>query len=148
MVTEEYVSNPERLRDWITFPKSNGYESLHTTVLGPGKRWVEVQIRTRRMDDVAENGLAAHWRYKGGKGGGKELDEWLKNIREILENPQLNPVDFIDDFKVNVYEDEIFVFTPKGDLVELRAGANCKSNFTLWPSGQGVFYFERSFFYG
>ena len=123
VVTEEYVSNPERLRDWITFPKSNGYESLHTTVLGPGKRWVEVQIRTRRMDDVAENGLAAHWRYKGGKGGGKELDEWLKNIREILENPQLNPVDFIDDFKVNVYEDEIFVFTPKGDLVKLRAGA-------------------------
>lgn len=123
VVTEEYLSNPDRLRDWITFPKSNGYESLHTTVLGPGNRWVEVQIRTRRMDDVAENGLAAHWRYKGGKDGGKELDDWLKNIREILENPQLNPVDFIDDFKVNIYEDEIFVFTPKGDLKKLRAGA-------------------------
>jgi len=122
VVTEEYLSNPDRLRDWITYPKSNGYESLHTTVLGPGKRWVEVQIRTHRMDDIAENGLAAHWRYKGGKGG-EEIDKWLKNIREILENPQLNPVDFIDDFKVNIYEDEIFVFTPKGDLLKLRAGA-------------------------
>lgn len=122
VVTEEYLSNPDRLRDWITYPKSNGYESLHTTVLGPDKRWVEVQIRTHRMDDIAENGLAAHWRYKGGKGGG-EIDKWLKNIREILENPQLNPVDFIDDFKVNIYEDEIFVFTPKGDLIKLRAGA-------------------------
>ncbi|MCE1199287.1 MAG: RelA/SpoT family protein [Marinilabiliales bacterium] len=123
VVTEEYLSNPERLRDWITFPKSNGYESLHTTVLGPNKKWVEVQIRTRRMDDVAENGLASHWRYKEGKASGKELDDWLKNIREILENPQLNPVDFIEDFKVNVYDDEIFVFTPKGDLIKLRAGS-------------------------
>ncbi len=122
VVTEEYLSNPDRLRDWITYPKSNGYESLHTTVLGPGKRWVEVQIRTHRMDDIAENGLAAHWRYKGGKGG-DEIDKWLRNVREILENPQLNPVDFIDDFKVNIYEDEIFVFTPKGDLLKLRAGA-------------------------
>ena len=116
------MSNPDRLRDWITYPKSNGYESLHTTVLGPGKRWVEVQIRTHRMDDIAENGLAAHWRYKGGKGD-VEIDKWLKNIREILENPQLNAVDFIDDFKVNIYEEEIFVFTPKGDLLKLRAGA-------------------------
>jgi GTP diphosphokinase / guanosine-3',5'-bis(diphosphate) 3'-diphosphatase len=122
VVTEEYLSNPDRLRDWITYPKSNGYESLHTTVLGPGQRWVEVQIRTHRMDDIAENGLAAHWRYKGGKGG-SEIDKWLKNIREALENPQLNPVDFIDDFKVNIYEDEIFVFTPKGDLIKLRSGA-------------------------
>ena len=122
VVTEEYLSNPDRLRDWITYPKSNGYESLHTTVLGPGNRWVEVQIRTHRMDDIAENGLAAHWRYKGGKGG-EEIDKWLKNVREILENPQLNPVDFIDDFKVNIYEDEIFVFTPKGDLLKLRSGA-------------------------
>ena len=122
VVTEEYLSNPDRLRDWITYPKSNGYESLHTTVLGPGQRWVEVQIRTHRMDDIAENGLAAHWRYKGGKGG-SDIDKWLKNIREALENPQLNPVDFIDDFKVNIYEDEIFVFTPKGDLIKLRSGA-------------------------
>ena len=122
VVTEEYMSNPDRLRDWITYPKSNGYESLHTTVLGPDKRWVEVQIRTRRMDDIAENGLAAHWRYKGGKGG-EEIDKWLKSVREILENPQVNPVDVIDEFKVNIYEDEIFVFTPKGDLIKLRAGA-------------------------
>jgi GTP pyrophosphokinase len=122
VVTEEYISNPDRLRDWITYPKSNGYESLHTTVLGPDKRWVEVQIRTHRMDDIAENGLAAHWRYKGGKGGA-EIDKWLKNIREILENPQLNAVDFLEDFKVNIYGDEIFVFTPKGDLIKLRAGA-------------------------
>jgi GTP pyrophosphokinase len=122
VITEEYLSNPERLRDWISIPKSNGYESLHTTVLGPGKRWVEVQIRTDRMDDIAENGLAAHWRYKGGNGS-SEFDSWLKNIRDILENPDLNPVDFIDDFKVNVYEDEIFVFTPKGDLKKLTNGA-------------------------
>lgn len=122
VVTEEYISNPDRLRDWITYPKSNGYESLHTTVLGPENRWIEVQIRTHRMDDVAENGLAAHWRYKGGKGG-EEIDKWLKNVREILENPNLNPIDFIDEFKVNIYEDEIFVFTPKGDLIKLRAGA-------------------------
>lgn len=122
VVTEEYQSNPERLRDWITIPKSNGYESLHTTVLGPGNRWVEVQIRTHRMDDIAENGLAAHWRYKGGKGG-LELDKWLKSVREILENPEMNPVDFIDEFKVNVYEGEIFVFTPKGDLKKLSNGA-------------------------
>lgn len=122
VVTEEYISNPDRLRDWITYPKSNGYESLHTTVLGPGQRWVEVQIRTHRMDDIAENGLAAHWRYKGGKGG-DEIDKWLKNVRESLENPQLNPVDIIDDFKVNIFADEIFVFTPKGDLIKLRSGA-------------------------
>ena len=122
VVTEEYISNPDRLRDWITYPKSNGYESLHTTVLGPEKRWVEVQIRTRRMDDVAENGLAAHWRYKGGRGG-EEIDKWLKSVREILENPHVNPIDFIDEFKVNIYEDELFVFTPKGDLIKLRAGA-------------------------
>jgi GTP pyrophosphokinase len=122
VVTEEYISNPDRLRDWITYPKSNGYESLHTTVLGPDKRWVEVQIRTRRMDDIAENGLAAHWRYKGGKGG-EEIDKWLKNVREILENPQTNPVEVIDEFKVNIYEDEIYVFTPKGDLIKLRAGS-------------------------
>jgi len=122
VVTEEYISNPDRLRDWITYPKSNGYESLHTTVLGPDKRWVEVQIRTRRMDDIAENGLAAHWKYKGGSGG-EEIDKWLKNVREILENPQINPAEVIDEFKVNIYEDEIFVFTPKGDLIKLRAGA-------------------------
>jgi len=122
MVTEEYQSNPKRMRDWITIPKSNGYESLHATVLGPQGKWVEVQIRTRRMDEIAEKGLAAHWKYKGGTGS-SEMETWLANVREILENPELNMVDFIDDFKMNVYADEIFVFTPKGDLRKLSAGA-------------------------
>jgi len=122
MVTEEYQSNPNRMRDWITIPKSNGYESLHATVLGPQGKWVEIQIRTKRMDEIAEKGLAAHWKYKGGSGT-SEMEKWLANVREILENPDLNMVDFIDDFKMNVYEDEIFVFTPKGDLRKLSAGA-------------------------
>jgi len=122
IVTEEYQSNPKRMRDWITIPKSNGYESLHATVLGPQGKWVEIQIRTRRMDEIAEKGLAAHWKYKGGTGT-SEMEKWLANVREILENPELNVVDFIDDFKMNVYADEIFVFTPKGDLKKLAAGA-------------------------
>jgi GTP pyrophosphokinase len=122
IVTEEYQSNPKRMRDWITIPKSNGYESLHATVLGPHEKWVEVQIRTRRMDEIAEKGLAAHWKYKGGSGT-SDMEKWLANVREILENPELNMVDFIDDFKMNVYADEIFVFTPKGDLRKLVAGA-------------------------
>ncbi len=122
IVTDEYQANPERLRDWITIPKSNGYESLHTTVMGPQGKWVEVQIRTQRMNEIAEKGLAAHWRYKGGNES-KELDEWLAGIRDILENPEMNIVDFIDDFKMNAYKDEIFVFTPKGDLKKLSAGA-------------------------
>lgn len=122
IVTEEYQSNPKRMRDWITIPKSNGYESLHATVLGPQGKWVEIQIRTRRMDEIAEKGLAAHWKYKGGTGT-SEMEKWLANVREILENPELNMVDFIDDFKMNIYADEIFVFTPKGDLKKLAAGA-------------------------
>ena len=122
IVTEEYQSNPKRMRDWITIPKSNGYESLHATVLGPHGKWVEVQIRTRRMDEIAEKGLAAHWKYKGGTGN-SDMEKWLANVREILENPELNMVDFIDDFKMNVYADGIFVFTPKGDLRKLAAGA-------------------------
>lgn len=122
VVTEEYQSNPKRMRDWITIPKSNGYESLHATVLGPNDKWVEIQIRTKRMDEIAEKGLAAHWKYKGGTGT-SEMEKWLANVREILENPDLNMVDFIDDFKMNIYADEIFVFTPKGDLRKLSAGA-------------------------
>ena len=122
VVTEEYQANPERLRDWISIPKSNGYESLHATVMGPQGKWVEVQIRTRRMDEVAEKGLAAHWRYKGGKES-SGFDSWLAGIREILENPEMNVVDFIDQFRINIYSDEIFVFTPKGDLKKLPAGA-------------------------
>lgn len=122
VVTEEYQTNPNRLRDWITVPKSNGYESLHTTVLGPQGKWVEIQIRTKRMDEVAEKGLAAHWKYKGGKEQ-SGYDSWLAEIRNILENPELNVVDFIDRFKTDIYSDEIFVFTPKGDLRKLPKGA-------------------------
>ena len=122
IVTEEYQSNPKRMRDWITIPKSNGYESLHATVLGANDKWVEIQIRTKRMDEIAEKGLAAHWKYKGGTGT-SEMEKWLANVREILENPDLNIVDFIDDFEMNMYADEIFVFTPKGDLRKLSAGA-------------------------
>jgi GTP pyrophosphokinase len=120
-VTEEYQTNPNRLRDWITIPKSNGYESLHTTVMGPHNKWVEIQIRTKRMDEIAEKGLAAHWKYKGGKASG--FDTWLAGIRDVLENPTLNVVDFIDQFNTDVYSDEIFVFTPKGDLKKLSKGA-------------------------
>ncbi|MCW3807234.1 RelA/SpoT family protein [Plebeiibacterium marinum] len=122
IVTDKYQPNPSRLRDWLSIPKSNGYESLHTTVLGPEKKWVEVQIRTERMNEVAEKGLAAHWKYKGGKGE-KGMDQWLSNIREVLENPELNAIDFIDDFKLNLYDEEVFVFTPKGDLRRLPKGA-------------------------
>lgn len=122
VVADMYQPNPKRLRDWLSIPKSNGYESLHTTVLGPQNKWVEVQIRTVRMDEVAEKGLAAHWKYKGIKGE-NNMDEWLKNIREILENPELNAIDFMDDFKLNLYDKEVFVFTPNGDLHKLPKGA-------------------------
>ncbi len=122
IVADMYQPNPKRLRDWLSIPKSNGYESLHTTVLGPQNKWVEVQIRTERMNEVAEMGLAAHWRYKGIKSE-SGMDEWLKNIREILENPDLNAVDFMDDFKLNLYDKEVFVFTPKGDLHNLPKGS-------------------------
>ncbi len=122
IVTEEYQANPERMRDWITVPKSNGYESLHATVLGPHKKWVEVQIRTRRMNEIAEKGLAAHWKYKGGQAS-DEMERWLANVREILENPDASVVDFIEEFRTNIYKDEIFVFTPRGDLKRLPAGS-------------------------
>lgn len=122
IVTDKYQPNPSRLRDWLSVPKSNGYESLHTTVLGPNHKWIEVQIRTRRMDEIAEKGLAAHWRYKGIKSE-KGLDNWLTNVREILENPEVDAADFIDDFKLNLYDEEVFVFTPKGDLRRLPQGS-------------------------
>lgn len=122
IVTEEYQPNTERMRDWISIPKSNGYESLHTTVMGPLGKWVEIQIRTQRMDEVAEKGMAAHWKYKGGKGN-SELDQWLAGIREALESPDANSDELLKDFKTNIYEDEIFVFTPKGDLRKLAAGS-------------------------
>lgn len=122
VVADKYQPNPSRMRDWLSIPKSNGYESLHTTVLGSGGKWVEVQIRSKRMDEVAERGLAAHWKYKGVKGD-QGMDSWLSNIREILENPEANAVDFIDDFKLNLYDEEVFIFTPKGELKRLPKGA-------------------------
>lgn len=122
IVTDMYQPNPKRLRDWLSIPKSNGYESLHITVMGPEGKWVEVQIRTRRMDDIAERGLAAHWRYKGVKGE-SGLDEWLTSVREALENPDNDSMKVMDQFKMDLYEDEVFVFTPKGDLFKLAKGA-------------------------
>lgn len=122
IVTDMYPPNPKRLRDWLSIPKSNGYESLHITVMGPEGKWVEVQIRTRRMDDIAERGLAAHWRYKGIKGE-TGLDEWLTSVREALENSDSDSMEVMDQFKMDLYEDEVFVFTPKGDLFKLPKGA-------------------------
>lgn len=121
IVTDMYQPNPKRLRDWLSVPKSNGYESLHITVMGPEGKWVEVQIRTERMDDIAERGLAAHWRYKGVKGE-SGLDEWLTSVREALENSD-NGLEVMDQFKLDLYEDEVFVFTPKGDLFKLAKGS-------------------------
>lgn len=121
IVTDMYMPNPKRLRDWLSVPKSNGYESLHTTVMGPEGKWVEVQIRTERMDEIAERGLAAHWRYKGVKGE-TGLDEWLTSIREALENTE-SDLEMMDHFKLELYEDEVFVFTPKGDLFKMPKGA-------------------------
>lgn len=127
IVTDFYRSNMDRLRDWINTPKSNGYESLHTTVMGPGGKWVEVQIRSTRMDEVAEMGYAAHWKYKDKeKAAANEsaLEEWLRKIRELLENPETNALDFMDDFKLNLFSEEIFVFTPKGIMKTLPVGAS------------------------
>jgi len=150
LVTDHYKPSPDRLRDWISTPKSNGYESLHTTVMSPTGKWVEVQIRTQRMDDIAEMGYAAHWKYKE-SASEYALDEWIKRIRETLENPDPNALDFIDDFKLNLFSDEMFVFTPKGELktmpsnataldfafeIHTMIGARCigaKVNFKLVP---------------
>jgi GTP pyrophosphokinase len=121
-VTDLYQPNPLRLRDWISVPKTNGYESLHTTVVGPGGYWVEVQIRTRRMNEIAEKGFAAHWKYKGLESE-QGLEEWLKRIREVLETPEPDAKEFLDDFKLSLYSKEIFVFTPKGDLKKFPSGA-------------------------
>ncbi len=115
-VTDFYKPNPDRLRDWISNSKANGYESLHTTVMGHDGKWVEVQIRTRRMDEIAEKGYAAHWKYKERKTKESSLDNWISKIRELLENPETNAIEFIDDFKLNLFSSEIFVFTPKGEL--------------------------------
>ncbi len=121
IITDMYQSNPSRMRDWLSVPKSNGYESLHITVLGPEQKWVEVQIRTERMDDIAEHGLAAHWRYKGIKGGQSGVEEWLAGVRSALESGDDHQL--MDQFRMELTEDEVFVFTPKGDLFKLPAGA-------------------------
>ena len=123
IVTDFYKPNPDRLRDWISTPKANGYEALHTTVMGPNGKWVEVQIRTERMDDIAEKGFAAHWKYKDSSSKESNLDNWINRIRELLENPDSNAIDFVDNFKMNLFSEEIFIFTPNGDLKTLPKDA-------------------------
>ncbi len=124
LVTDYYQPNPDRLRDWISIPKANGYESLHTTVMSDRGQWVEVQIRTTRMDEIAEKGYAAHWKYKDGKSSDESgLEMWIAKVREILEQNDANAIEFVDDFRSNLYSDEVFVFTPKGDLRTLPQGA-------------------------
>jgi GTP pyrophosphokinase len=125
LITDIYTPKPDRLRDWISRPKPNGYEALHLTVMGPEGRWVEVQIRSQRMDDIAERGFAAHWKYKGDTSQTEnELDKWLKHIREMLANPMSDPLTFLDEFKMSLFSSEIMVFTPKGLLVNLPKGAS------------------------
>ncbi len=124
IVTDMYTPSPERLRDWLSNPKSNGYEALHTTVMGPQGKWVEVQIRTRRMNEIAEKGLAAHWKYKEDTGDEDRFDLWFKNIREALNNQESSSLDFLQDFKSSFLADEIYVYTPKGDVKMLPVGAS------------------------
>lgn len=124
VITDLYLPSTERLRDWLSNPKSNGYEALHTTVMGPGGRWVEVQIRSVRMNEIAEKGLAAHWKYKEGATQESKFDQWFTQIREMLNNSDTNTLDFVQDFKLNLFTEEIYIYTPKGDLKTLPAGAS------------------------
>ncbi len=124
VITDSYLPKPDRLRDWISRPKPNGYEALHLTVMGPEGRWVEVQIRSKRMDGIAERGYAAHYKYKGDNSPETELDKWIKQIQMMLENPLEDPIEFLDEFKMNLFSSEIMVFTPKGTLVSLPKGAS------------------------
>jgi GTP pyrophosphokinase len=123
IVTDFYQPSPERLRDWISTPRANGYESLHTTVMSPQGKWVEVQIRSKRMNEIAEKGLAAHYKYKEDKSEDSKFDRWIAEIRELMENPELSAMDFVNEFKMNLFSDEIYVFTPKGELRVLPTGA-------------------------
>ncbi|HLP55457.1 MAG TPA: bifunctional (p)ppGpp synthetase/guanosine-3',5'-bis(diphosphate) 3'-pyrophosphohydrolase [Fluviicola sp.] len=123
IVTDFYQPSPDRLRDWISTPRANGYESLHTTVMSPQGKWVEVQIRTKRMDEIAEKGLAAHYRYKENSKDDSKFDRWISEIRELMENPDVNAMDFVDEFKMNLFHEEIYVFTPKGELRVLPTGS-------------------------
>ena len=123
IVTDVYRPNPTRLRDWISNPKTNGYEALHTTVVGPNRKWIEVQIRSERMHEIAERGYAAHFKYKQGDSEESGIEQWLNRLKEVMENQDSNAIDFVDDFKLNLYSNEIFVFTPEGDLISLSKGA-------------------------
>ncbi|HEX6192779.1 MAG TPA: bifunctional (p)ppGpp synthetase/guanosine-3',5'-bis(diphosphate) 3'-pyrophosphohydrolase [Chitinophagaceae bacterium] len=123
MITDEYTPSPERLRDWLSNPKSNGYEALHTTVMGPQGKWVEVQIRTRRMNEIAEKGLAAHWKYKEGAADESRFDKWFQQIREVITNQETDSIDFLQDFKTSFLAEEIYVYTPKGDVKMLPVGS-------------------------
>src|SRR3982750_1398012 len=123
IITDEYNPSPERLRDWLSNPKSNGYEALHTTVMGPQGKWVEVQIRTKRMNEIAEKGLAAHWKYKEGTSDESRFDKWFQQIREVITNQEVDSVDFLHDFKRSFLAEEIYVYTPKGDVKMLPVGS-------------------------
>ncbi len=123
LITDIYRPKPDRLRDWVSTPKANGYEALHATVMGPDGKWVEIQIRTERMDEIAERGFAAHWKYKEQQDRESELDNWLQRIREVLDNPDSDSLEFLDDFKLNLFSSEIMIFTPKGDVKIMPAGA-------------------------
>ncbi|MES2880592.1 MAG: TGS domain-containing protein, partial [Bacteroidota bacterium] len=123
MITDEYTPSPERLRDWLSNPKSNGYEALHTTVMGPQGKWVEVQIRTKRMNEIAEKGLAAHWKYKEGATDESRFDKWFSQIREVITSNDVDSVDFLHDFKRSFLAEEIYIYTPKGDVKMLPVGA-------------------------
>jgi len=123
VITDIYKPKPDRLRDWVSVPKANGYEALHATFMGPDGKWVEMQIRSERMDEIAERGFAAHWKYKGLQDKDSELDIWLKQIREVLENPDVDSLEFLDDFKLNLFSAEMMIFTPKGDVKIMPKGA-------------------------
>ncbi|HJX71392.1 MAG TPA: RelA/SpoT family protein [Bacteroidales bacterium] len=123
IITDIYMPKPERIRDWVSTPKANGYEALHATVMGPNGQWVEVQIRSQRMDEIAERGFAAHWKYKNDELHESELDKWLKRIRELLDSPQVDALEFLDDFKLNLFTTEIFLFTPKGEIKKMPLGS-------------------------
>jgi GTP pyrophosphokinase len=123
LITDIYMPKPDRIRDWVSTPKANGYEALHATVMGPNGKWVEVQVRTKRMDEIAEKGYAAHWKYKQPDTHESELDKWIRRIREMLENPNSNALEFLDDFKLNLFASEILVFTPKGQIITLPKDA-------------------------
>ncbi|MBN2484332.1 MAG: bifunctional (p)ppGpp synthetase/guanosine-3',5'-bis(diphosphate) 3'-pyrophosphohydrolase [Bacteroidales bacterium] len=124
LITDIFMPKPERIRDWVSTPKANGYEALHATVMGPKGNWVEVQIRSKRMDEIAEKGFAAHWKYKQSDDQETEIDKWLKQIRELLADPNSDALEFLDDFKLNLFATEIFIFTPRGDIKTLPSNAN------------------------